>query len=394
MPEKISGIQPEVLRWARESLGLSTEDVAHSLKRDSAEIEEWESGSSAPTYAQLEKLAYTIYKRPLAVFFLPEPPQEPRVEQQFRTLPDFELDRLAADTRYQLRMGHAFRLSLMELNDGVNSSRRKIFRDLHITIAANVRQAAASIREYLGVSVADQSSWRSSEDALKKWRNLIEEVGVFVFKHAFKQEDISGFCLAHDEFPIIYLNNSTSKTRQTFTLFHELAHVLLSISAISKMDEAHLDHLPKREEQIERFCNGLATEILVPSGDFGGQIAGTTQFDDVALESLADRYWVSREVVLRRLLDRGLVTATFYRTKVAQWKEQAGKRKEETKEEPKGGSYYLNQATYLGDQYLRLVFGKHYDGKLSLEEVADYLGVRAKSVAGLEEIILRKAASE
>ena len=68
------------------------------LKRDPDEILAWEKGKSAPTYAQLEKLAYSLYKRPLAVFFLPVPPPEPDIKQEFRTLPDFEIDQLAADT--------------------------------------------------------------------------------------------------------------------------------------------------------------------------------------------------------------------------------------------------------------------------------------------------------
>jgi hypothetical protein len=46
------------------------------LKRKPEEVEAWEAGESAPTYPQLEKLAYQIYKRPLAVFFLPTPLDE------------------------------------------------------------------------------------------------------------------------------------------------------------------------------------------------------------------------------------------------------------------------------------------------------------------------------
>jgi transcriptional regulator with XRE-family HTH domain len=52
-------------------VGLSVAEVAQMLKRPPEEIEAWESGEDAPTYPQLEKLAYQIYKRPLAVFFLP-----------------------------------------------------------------------------------------------------------------------------------------------------------------------------------------------------------------------------------------------------------------------------------------------------------------------------------
>ena len=69
MTEKVTGTQPSVLRWARESQGYSIEEVASRLKRDPSEVAAWETGAESPTYVQLETLAYKIYKRPLAVFF-------------------------------------------------------------------------------------------------------------------------------------------------------------------------------------------------------------------------------------------------------------------------------------------------------------------------------------
>ena len=385
MSSPVLGLQPSVLRWARESSGLSIPDVARSLKCDPLEISEWEAGVSGPTYAQLEHLAYSLYKRPLAVFFLPAPPTEPNLKQEFRTLPDTEIEQLSADTRYQLRLGRLFQLSLRELNDGVNPTPRKIFHDCAIFDTADVLHAASAIRDYLRITLADQFSWKSNEQGLMAWRNAVEEAGVFVFKRAFKQKTISGFCLIDEEFPLIYLNNNTAKTRQIFSLFHELAHLLLRVSAISMLDESYVEHLPQAEKHLEQYCNALAAEILIPSDDFSGQIAAVRRVSDESVERLADRYHVSREAILRKLLDRGLVEQAYYETKAKQWAQEA---KEQT---GSGGHYYATQATYLGQNYIRLVLGKHYQGKLSLEQVADYLGIRTKSVAGLEAHILRKA---
>lgn len=379
----VAGIQASVLRWARESQGYSIDDVAQHLKREPAEVKAWEDGDAAPTYAQLEDLAYKLYKRPLAVFFLPGPPAEISVKKEFRSLPEFELDQLAADTRYQVRIAHAYQISLRELNDGVNPVARSIFKDVRLTDTTNVNKAADSIRKYLGISLKAQSAWKTSDEALKVWRNAVEEVGIYVFKHSFKQKSISGFCLADDEFPVVYLNNSTAKTRQIFSLFHELAHLLLRVNAISKFDRAYIDQLPQKERRIEQFCNALAAEFLVPSEDFSAQLRLVRQINDQTIAALALRYHVSREAILRRMLDRGLVEAAYYETKAKQWVD-------EFESAGEGGDYYATQSVYLGDRYLRLVFGKHYQGKLSLEQVADYLGVRTKSVAGLEAIMLRK----
>ncbi len=385
MSSPVVGLQPSVLRWARESSGLSIPDVARSLKCDPVELSEWEAGVSGPTYAQLEHLAYSIYKRPLAAFFLPTPPPEPNLKEEFRTLPDTQIEQLSADTRYQLRLGRVFQLSLRELNDGVNPAPRNIFHACSTLDITDMHQAASAIRDYLGITLADQFSWTSNEEGLTTWRNAVEDAGVFVFKRAFKQKTISGFCLLDDEFPLIYLNNNTAKSRQIFSLFHELAHVLLRVSAISMFDESYVGLLPQFERDRERYCNALAAEILIPSDDFIGQIAVVRQVNDESVEWLADRYHVSREAILRRFLDRGLVEQAYYETKAKQWAQEA---EEQT---GTGGNYYATQATYLGQNYIRLVLGKHYQGKLSLEQVADYLGVRTKSVAGLEAHILRKA---
>jgi Zn-dependent peptidase ImmA (M78 family) len=171
-----------------------------------------------------------------------------------------------------------------------------------------------------------------------------------------------------------------------FSLFHELAHLLFHVNGISKFDPTYITQLPPPERRIEQFCNALAAELLIPSADFDAQLHESDRMDERAVERLATRYSVSREAVFRRLLDKGLVTQVQYERKAAEWAAQAAERRSSR------GNYYATQATYLGERYLKLVFGRHYQGQLSLEQVADYLGVRTKSVAGLEEFALKGAA--
>jgi len=387
MADMVRGVRPSVLKWAREAQGYSLEEVAAHLDRDVSVVLSWESGASSPTYAQLEKLAYKVYKRPLAVFFLPEPPKEPDVKGRFRTLPEFDLDNLSAHTRYQLRLGLVLQLSLKELNDGINPAEKKIFQSIRLSVTDEAHEAAAKVRAFLGVSIQMQAEWRGVDEALKAWRLAVEDAGVFVFKNSFKQKEISGFCLLDAEFPVIYINNSTTKTRQVFSLFHELGHVLFGVFGISKFNQEYVDQLDLQQQQIERFCNAFAAEVLIPSADFDRQIRQMDQFNDQQVESLARRYRVSREAILRRLLDKGLVSQAIYDSKAAEWAGQA-------KEKGTGGDYYATQATYLGERYLQLVFGKHYQGKLSLEQVAEFLGVKTSSIPGLEDLALRKAVPE
>lgn len=358
------------------------------MGRDPEVIASWEAGTSAPTYVQLETLAYRVYKRPVALFFFPEPPEEIDPERSFRTLPDFEIDDLSSDTRYRIRDARAMQLSLHELNMGVNPSPRKIFREVSASRPPlSAAAVAREVRDYLGIDLPAQKEWRRAEDALKQWRNAVEEVGIFVFKNSFKQRDVSGFCLYDEEFPVICLNNSTAVTRQIFTLFHELAHVLVQTSGVTKADDRYIGSLAGEAKRIEVFCNRFAAELLVPEPGFRRRVASLL-VDEDAIAGLAEEYKVSREVILRRLLDLEIVSKSYYEEKVAQWREEyAGRSGRE------GGNYYATQVTYLGEKYLRLAFGRYYQGVISIQQLADFLNVRVSSVAGLEQFFLRQAAA-
>jgi Zn-dependent peptidase ImmA (M78 family) len=321
-----------------------------------------------------------LYKRPLALFFLPEPPQEVDVKQEFRTLPNAEIDQLLPNTRYLLRLGQAFQLSLKELTEGMNPSDHKIFKDIKLTDAAHIPAVAQRVREYLAIDIDTQVAWGSTDEALKAWRNAVEVAGVYVFKQSFKQKTISGFCLNDPEFPIIVINNGTTKTRQIFTLFHELAHLFVGVNSISKVDDSYINELPSQEKRIEQLCNALAADILVPPKDFRTQLENLQTLDDDSIQALANRYRVSREVILRLSLDSGNISPSEYSARVSQWASDNGVPSKSSS----GGSYYATQATYLGDNYLKLVFGKYYQGKIDIDQVAEYLGIKAKNIAALE----------
>ena len=185
MVQRASAINPALLVWARERAGLSIGEVAERLGKEPDVIALRESGEAFPAYGQLERLAETLYRRPVALFFLPSPPDEPAVRNEFRMLPDSDIADLGADTRFALRDAHAFQTSLRELTGGHNPAERLIFRDLRASARTDVVDLAARVRDYLGVSLAEQQGWPNAECELNVWRGALENVGVFVFKRSF-----------------------------------------------------------------------------------------------------------------------------------------------------------------------------------------------------------------
>jgi Zn-dependent peptidase ImmA (M78 family) len=378
-------LNPKVLRWARESANLSIDDVADRIEKDAATIREWEKGDSFPTYVQLETLAYTIYRRPIAVFFFPEPPEEMTAQKSFRTLPQTELESLSPHFFHLFRQAQVMQLNLHELNAGTNPAQRKIFRDLAFRPSDKVEDLARRVREYLGISLSTQANWRDSDIAFKEWRRSIELAGIFVFKNAFRQDDVSGFCLYDDEFPVIYVNNSAPRTRQIFTLFHELTHLLVRTSGIDMEHDSFLRHTQGEGRRVEVLCNRFAGEFLLPSDAFARLVRGREICDEL-VQALADKYKISREVVLRKCLDKGLVSQEYYEERRGTWIEEARK----ARQRATGGDYYNTRVAYLGDSYLNLVFTKYSQNQFSLGQLAEYLCVKATHIPNLEAVFLTR----
>ena len=384
MPEYMEGINPAIIKWARERSGYTLQAIAKSFKKDIATITYWESGEKAPTYRQLEKLA-DKFKRPIALFFFPEVPQEPNLVNQF-SLRSSEIEKLNPKIHLLLREAAARQISLMELNIGVNPAESRIFRDLHAQLDDSVTDLARRTREYLDISVETQASWTDSTKALEIWRDCIEEKGIFVFKEAFQNEFVDGFSLVHDEFPVIYLNNSRLHVRQIFSLFHELAHLLLGANGITR-------GINPEGGRIERYCNQFAAEFLVPTSDLVNRL-NFPDYDDTAIEKLASHYTVSRPVILLRLIDQGIFERGDYRRKIKQWTERYESllQRAKGKKDSGGGNYYNTRAVYLG-RFLKFAFGKYNQGECSIEELAEHLNVKVKNLPELEARLLKKATS-
>ena len=79
-------VEAPILKWARDTAGLTPEEAARSLQTNEAKVLAWEQGDERPSMPQLRKVA-TVYKRQLSDFYLPAPPDEGPLPHDFRRLP-------------------------------------------------------------------------------------------------------------------------------------------------------------------------------------------------------------------------------------------------------------------------------------------------------------------
>lgn len=367
-------ITPAVVQWARERAGYSLEDATRVFKK----IAGWETGEASPTYTQIEQMAER-FKTPVAVFFFPKPPDVPAIEQSFRTLSAEDIAAIPRTVRLFLRRGQAMQINLAELNDGKNPASKLITRDLKVTPSTSLDKIAAEVRRYLGVSIEEQSGWKSADAALDAWREVFAaRAGVYVFKDAFHAPNYFGFCLYDDEFPIIYINNSSAKSRQIFTLFHELGHLLFHTSGIDIVDDPHLAGMGAVAQRIELICNGLAARVLVPD-DVLDVMLKRFKINRDSAATLADYFCVSREVIYRKFLDRGLIDAGEYAAATRDWTAQQKPKASDS------GNYYNSHRAYLGQRYIDLAFTKYYQRRFDQKQLAEYLNLKPKNLPTFAE---------
>src|SRR3989304_945255 len=247
-------VNPDILIWARNSAGLDVESAANKIPVKEDRLTSWEAGPARPTVKQLRKLA-GAYKRPLAVFFLPEPPRDFQPMHDFRRLPGEVAGVQSPELRYEIRRAIARRSIALELikSLGEHVSAFRFTGTMDTTPA----ELAERLRELLKVSLVEQVSWESGYDSFNRWRDAIESAGVLVLQMtSVNPRESRGFSISETPLPVVVLNTKDSPQARCFTLMHELAHIALRKGGLCDLD----DHTARRPEELqtEVYCNNVA----------------------------------------------------------------------------------------------------------------------------------------
>lgn len=373
-------ISPAILKWARDSVGYSIEDAAHKLNVSPRKVQDWERGLATPTYNQLENLAYKIYKRPIATFFRKDPPNEIPIEKDFRTLSSSEIQNLSTEMLLVIRKAKHFQNLIKELNQ--DSFEAANFRNFKVTIEDNPTTSAERFREFIKLSIEDQKKW-NTENAFDNFKSHIEKIGIYVFQIQMPFEEARAFSLT-DEYPIIVLNTEDAKNGRIFSLFHEVCHILFNVGGIFK--DLETNNLNNEYRAIEEFCNKFAASFLVPERlfkkdiDFDNQIIH--EWSEKDLNTLSKIYSVSKEVILRKLVDLSLASKNFYFNKKRIWNNELiqirEKLKQRNKELGRGGGQAqdVKVVNEKGKLFISNVLKNYEKGNLSYGQISEFLEVK------------------
>lgn len=383
---------PRMLDWARRSAGLDVETAAKKAQVSAQRLESWERGESRPTIKQLRKLE-SIYKRPIAVFYLPEPPIGFQPLRDFRRLPGTVVTTESPELCLQIRRAQDRRELALELYEVVEAEPPPAIA-LTATPADDPEDLAMRIRDLLGVRYDDQVRWPAGYEAFNQWRAALENVGVLVFQASdVEVSEMRGFSISGDRLPAIVVNNKDSPRGRIFTMLHELAHIVLRLGGLCNFSPEDVVSPTTEEQRVEVFCNWVAGATLVPRQYLLSETPvsanrSDTDWSDEDFHQLADRYGVSREVLLRRLLINERISEAFYSTKVAQIREEY----EHAAPRPKGfAPLHRVAVSSSGPLFVRLVLNSYYADQITASDVADFLDVRLKHLSRIEAEVMRSA---
>ena len=360
-------VKTELLQWALERSGKYPDMLAKKLPK----IEEWLAGELSPTLKQLETFARATYT-PIGFLFLPEPPDEQVPIPDFRTMAMEYFDRPSPDLLDTIY---------------ICQQRQEWYRDFERTMGGDplpfvgsaqltddVIQTATLMRKALGFNIEERKKMRTWADALRRFVEQADLLGVMVMvsgvvgsntHRKLDPREFRGFALSDRLAPLVFINGADTKSAQMFTMSHELAHVWLGETAVSDAEAVRTSN-----NRVERWCNRVAAEFLVPLDAISSVYDGDNDLSD-EMDKLARQFKVSTLVILRRIHDVGGLTRDEL------WDAyQRELQRLLVVSKGGGGDFYRTQPVRVSKRFARALYVSTFEGHTSFTEAFRMLGLK------------------
>ena len=380
MASRVEIVNTEILRQCREQSGLSVIEVAKKIPK----IEEIEKGIIKPTFKQLDTFA-SLYKVPRWVFISEKLPDKYKFDiavPAFRQFSNKNADIFSeSKIRGLIAKVERFRELILELREDIGEA-VDVFDPPEIGKNPNPINTAKLIRNWL----------KLSDDKLEfsQWKTALENKGIFVFltskykgwSHVGKKS-LRGLALYHETLPVIIINDSDARKAQSFTLFHELGHLLSKQSAINNWKIY--------QSNDEKWCNDFAENLLMPTKLVRYAIKEVNDISDLdAIKIIAKALKVSPYACLVRLLHLRIINQERYNSFEARLKTEYERIQKKLKESDFGPprdrpKEILNQ---YGTIYTKTVFQAYQNKEIGLHKLANLLDLKYTSYVLQMEALL------
>ncbi|MCU0436035.1 MAG: ImmA/IrrE family metallo-endopeptidase [Bacteroidia bacterium] len=340
----------------------------HEFTSIHPEYKAWMEGTKNPTVKQLEAFAKKVHI-PYGYLFLDQPPREKIPFPFFRNN--------KADTSFiNVNVYDTIHILQRRQEWLSNYLRENGFQRLgfagSVTIKSSVNTVVASIRKQIGLNENWAAGFTSWEEALKHLVGCIEEAGIIVVfngvvennnTRTIEVDECRGFVLTDEYAPFLFINNSDSRAAQMFTLIHELAHIWTGHSAGFDNDKM----LPANDP-VEKFCDAVAAEFLVPEKTF---IHYWKETPDIRKASR--HFKVSEIVIARRALDSRVITKKDFLAFYHEYKSRELKKKED---QSPGGDFYATTRKRISPTFAAHIQNAVKSGRLLYRDAYKLTGLK------------------
>ena len=380
--KKIAYINCKMLKWARERSPIELEDIPIKINGIKVEqVRRWENGIENPSITEAKKLA-DLYDIPFAALFLTNLPKSDNTTY---------IDRRTYKDNLDIKISYELWKEINKLKSCREYAIEYIDMDKYKNILKSLNpddsleKIATDVRKLFNIETPFKNKTSYSNKAFNFFRNIIEKNGIMVLQiENVSISEIRGISLSYDILPIVAVNKSDSDRAKVFTLFHELSHLIRRTSNLCLVD------FNEREDKEEKNCNKLAAEILIPKETIENIIQNEDLRDDNIIEKIANRYAVSKFVVIKKLYDLKKIDFTLYKSKYDNFLNDFNEYKETKRKKDK--KIIVTQDKKLisssGKLFPKIILDAYYDGKISFGEVCNTLNINARYIDNVERMVM------
>lgn len=375
--DRIQNINLDRIQWCCDDRGIALDELPDEVGISTSTWEKFIDDERGLTFNQLRSIA-KYFNRGVLFFLETSRVNERRLRSpQFRTIANQRAD-LSPEIKALIERVEVHRDLYLTLLESAEEDEVPRFDPPDVP-RRNEKRAAAIAREWLSLN---------GESEFDAYRQAVEDCGILVFRSMGYQGQwripeesrIAGFSLYHEQCPVIVVKRQRPEVRQTFTLMHELGHLLLHKSSFIDDEES----LFSREGR-ERMANAFAGHLLVPD-EYLDTVTDANRPGDVSeypawLRPYTRSWGVSAEVILRRLLDAGRLEQAQYQGYRTWWQQQP------VPEQDGGSRQYRNREPLhiFGGRFVRTVLDALHARQITLNKASAFLdNLKIKDVRALE----------
>lgn len=365
-----------VFKSLRENRNFDVNTLSQRSGLSEADIAAYETNDSTIELAKLEKLA-KVYKKRWTIFL----PQSPEV-----------LKKHGNDNRSHHNKNEALDIDLINALDAaeyiietsaeLGGGKGKALPQIDLDINRNPDLFAQKLRTALNIDEKKLHSQTDDFGALRFWKDFLTDYGLYISEMGWETESVRAFSIIKQDRAIIVLSTKEEPQPRTFSLFHELCHVLMKQVGICDLHEG--------SDDIEALCNRFAAGFLMPETSFRslateiGVKKGVMPSDE-QLKSLRKIFATSRLATYRRLYTLGYITKPQYESVQNDYSDSSKLPDKRRGKKSQGGDYYRNMFSSNGKRFTVEAFNAYSNGVISTRTLSRILNVSVDNLQKFRE---------